>query len=84
MHIFASQILLPGLVEGAATAQYISQSVADSGAVSPAPTFEMSRFSVRVLDRRRVALNLAPFGRWTLRDKAAQRRLAPRSIHFAY
>lgn len=23
-------------------------------------------------------LNLAPFGRWTLRDKAAQRRLAPR------
>ena len=24
------------------------------------------------------ALNLAPFGRWTLRDKAAQRRLAPR------
>jgi len=26
-----------------------------------------------------MALNLAPFGRWTLRDKAAQRRLAPRS-----
>jgi len=25
-----------------------------------------------------MALNLAPFGRWTLRDKAAQRRLAPR------
>ncbi len=25
------------------------------------------------------ALNLAPFGRWTLRDKAAQRRLALRS-----
>ena len=25
-----------------------------------------------------LALNLAPFGRWTLRDKAAQRRLAPR------
>ena len=24
------------------------------------------------------ALNLVPFGRWTLRDKAAQRRLAPR------
>ena len=23
-----------------------------------------------------MALNLAPFGRWTLRDKAAQRRLA--------
>ena len=27
------------------------------------------------------ALNLAPFGRWTLRDKAAQRRLAPRYTH---
>ena len=27
-----------------------------------------------------MALNLAPFGRWTLRDKAAQRRLALRSI----
>jgi hypothetical protein len=26
------------------------------------------------------ALNLAPFGRWTLRDKAAQRRLALRWI----
>ena len=26
-----------------------------------------------------LALNLAPFGRWTLRDKAAQRRLALRS-----
>jgi hypothetical protein len=25
------------------------------------------------------ALNLAPFGRWTLRDEAAQRRLALRS-----
>jgi len=24
------------------------------------------------------SLNLAPFGRWTLRDKAAQRRLALR------
>ena len=23
-----------------------------------------------------MALNLAPFGRWTLRDKAAQRRVA--------
>jgi len=23
-----------------------------------------------------MALNLAPFGRWTLRDKAAQRQLA--------
>ncbi len=27
-------------------------------------------------DRPTMALNLAPFGRWTLRDKAAQRRLA--------
>jgi hypothetical protein len=26
------------------------------------------------------ALNLAPFGRWTLRDEAAQRRLAPRYV----
>jgi hypothetical protein len=25
-----------------------------------------------------MALNLAPFGRWTLRDKAAQRRLVLR------
>jgi len=25
-----------------------------------------------------MALNLAPFGRWTLRHKAAQRQLAPR------
>jgi len=33
------------------------------------------------------ALNLAPFGRWTLRHKPAQRRLAPRwvrSFPFAY
>lgn len=28
--------------------------------------------------RHNHALNLAPFGRWALRDKAAQRRLAPR------
>ena len=27
------------------------------------------------------ALNLAPFGRWTLRDKTAQRRLALRYAH---
>jgi len=26
--------------------------------------------------RANLALNLAPFSRWTLRDKAAQRRLA--------
>jgi hypothetical protein len=28
------------------------------------------------VQRLNPALNLAPFGRWTLRDKAAQRRLA--------
>lgn len=27
-----------------------------------------------------MALNLAPFGRWILRDKAAQRRLALRYV----
>jgi hypothetical protein len=27
-----------------------------------------------------MAINLAPFGRWTLRDKAAQRRLALRYL----
>lgn len=31
-----------------------------------------------------MALNLAPFGRWTLRDNAAQRRLALRwALEFA-
>jgi hypothetical protein len=30
------------------------------------------------LRRHNPALNLAPFSRWTLRDKAAQRRLALR------
>ncbi len=29
-----------------------------------------------------MALNLAPFGRWTLRDKAAQRRSALRYAPF--
>ena len=29
-------------------------------------------------------LNLAPFGRWTLRDKAAQRRLASRYASMEY
>ncbi|MGB4765840.1 MAG: hypothetical protein WBH09_02915 [Rugosibacter sp.] len=33
---------------------------------------------VRVGTRHNPALNLAPFSRWTLRDKAAQRRLALR------
>ena len=31
-----------------------------------------------VIKSSNIALNLAPFGRWTLRDKAAQRRLALR------
>jgi hypothetical protein len=35
----------------------------------------MTQFSV---GQPNMALNLAPFGRWTLRDKAAQRRLALR------
>lgn len=30
------------------------------------------------------ALNLAPVGRWTLRDKATQCRLAPRSASFCF
>lgn len=35
-------------------------------------------FTLRVAASFNLALNLAPFGRWTLRDKAAQRRLALR------
>jgi len=34
-------------------------------------------------ERPNMALNLAPFGRWTLRDKAAQRRLALRYVFLA-
>jgi hypothetical protein len=34
------------------------------------------KFPLRI--NTNMALNLAPFGRWTLRDKAAQRRLALR------
>ena len=49
-----------------------------------APVFvggQQSRFGGRSINsslsgRSNPALNLAPFGRWTLRDKAAQRRLA--------
>jgi hypothetical protein len=37
-----------------------------------------SRGFFRVAASSNPALNLAPFGRWTLRDKAAQRRLALR------
>ena len=35
-------------------------------------------YSSTAAPRHNMALNLAPFGRWTLRDKAAQRRLALR------
>jgi len=38
-----------------------------------------SRCGSLVKNKSNMALNLAPFGRWTLRDKAAQRRLALRS-----
>ena len=41
----------------------------------------MNGYGTSALIRKRspnMALNLAPFGRWTLRDKAAQRRLALR------
>ena len=42
--------------------------------------WEVSNLSFRVSDLSspNPALNLAPFGRWTLRDKTAQRRLALR------
>jgi len=40
--------------------------------------------SVSLSASSNLALNLAPVGRWTLRDKAAQRRLALRCRgHFA-
>ena len=48
-------------------------------AVSPAPTLARTHFPVPLQSPQpNPALNLAPFGRWTLRDKAAQRRLALR------
>jgi len=48
-------------------------------AVSPAPTLVPTRFAVpRHSSAPNPALDLAPFGRWTLRDKAAQRRSALR------
>ncbi len=48
-----------------------------SFAVSPAPTIASSWQAVaRQKPMPNPALNLAPFGRWTLRDRAAQRRLA--------
>jgi hypothetical protein len=37
----------------------------------------LNRFAAALHEQQpNLALNLAPFGRWTLRDKAAQRRLA--------
>ena len=48
-------------------------------AVSPAPTFLPTRFAVpRCRTAPNPALNLVRFAHWTLRDKAAQRRLALR------
>ena len=35
------------------------------------------------MKRPNIALNLAPFSRWTLRDKAAQRRLALRYVSWS-
>jgi len=50
-----------------------------SGAVSPAPTFVPTRFAVPLCSAApNPALNLVRFAHWTLRDKAAQRRLALR------
>ena len=44
-------------------------------AVSPAPTFVATRFAVPWHSSApNPAVDLAPFGRWTLRDEAAQRR----------
>jgi hypothetical protein len=54
------------------------------------PSFQIDRNSIlahsmpcgfaalRMREVHLYSLNLAPFGRWTLRDKAAQRRLALR------
>ena len=61
------------------TAPAIIISASHSVAVSPEPTFVPFRKPApRCHTTPNPALNLAPFGRWTLRDKAAQRRLAPR------
>ena len=38
----------------------------------------MTKSLLSLKARSNMALNLAPYGRWTLRDKAAQRRLALR------
>ena len=42
----------------------------------PQSSHAFIHLAARVFERPNMALNLAPFGRWTLRDKAAQRRLA--------
>ncbi|MFH2086223.1 MAG: hypothetical protein ABIK82_00915 [Pseudomonadota bacterium] len=48
-----------------------------SGQYSPQPLLlELGQLHMALLERStpKMALNRAPFGRWTLRDKAAQRR----------
>ena len=47
-------------------------------ATSPPQSQERSSKVMAATPLPNMALNLAPFGRWTLRDKAAQRRLALR------
>ena len=68
-----------------APAAAVSNTIAGSAAalrpaaVSPAPTLVRTHFPVPSQSPQpNPALNLAPFGRWTLRDEAAQRRLALR------
>jgi hypothetical protein len=43
-----------------------------------AHAFHTEKTALHFSQRANPALNLAPFSRWTLRDKAAQRRLALR------
>ena len=51
-----------------------------STAVSPAPTLARTHFPVpRHRPQPNPAVDPVPFGHWTLRDKAAQRRSPPRS-----
>ena len=49
-------------------------------ATSPPQSQERSSKVMAATPLPNMALNLAPFGRWTLRDNAAQRRLALRYI----
>ncbi|TAG45090.1 MAG: hypothetical protein EAZ30_16130 [Betaproteobacteria bacterium] len=50
-----------------------------NGAMMQNESCQGSRALLRVAASSTMTLNLAPFGRWTLRDKAPQRRLALRS-----